>query len=81
MVMALVLVLTLFCGGVAAFAAPDDPVTRGEFAAMLAEKAGIPVDEVKILPAGVPGDASYAGALTTLVQADGVLVISVWMIT
>lgn len=72
-VVALVLVVTLLCGGVAAFAAPDDPITRGEFAAMLAEKAGIPVEDVTILPVGVPGDASYAGALATLVKA-GIIV-------
>lgn len=66
---AVVLVLALMAGNVAAVAAPGDLATRGDFAALLAEKAGIPAGEVSALPADVSADASYAGALAGLVKA------------
>lgn len=68
-IMAIGLVLALVLGSVAAVAAPGDNVTRGEFAALLADKAGIPSGEVSALPADVAPDAAYAGALAGLVKA------------
>lgn len=68
---AVVLVLALLAGSVAAVAAPGD-ATRGEYAALLAEKAGIPAGNVSALPADVAPDAAYAGALAGLVE-NGVM--------
>lgn len=70
---AVVLVLALIVGSLAAVAAPGDPVTRGEFAVLLADKAGVPAVDVSALPADVVPDAVYAGALAGLVKT-GVMV-------
>lgn len=66
--MSLVLVFILLFGGLAMAVTPADLVTRGQFSAMLAEKAGIPDGDAGSL-SGVPADASYAGALAGLVEA------------